>query len=917
MKTAFLLCFTFFCQWIYAQNGGIKGKVTGKDGEPLIGALVTLEHTSFRAVTDSEGRFSFQNVPPGEYIVVMESVGYGTANRHIKLKEGETEKVNTELEPRTTELQEVSVYGKLSQEEDAGARNREKRSDNIVNVVSARAMERSPDINAANVLQRVSGVTVLRNGGGDEAYADVRGMQPQYNNTLIDGIKIASPDDKSRTISMSLVPSDLLGSIEVHKTLLPEMEGDAIGGTVNLVMKDAPQKETFKVLGSLGYSTIVFNQPFDYFSRKDIQQKSPTERYGDSYVAQPGDFSRTNLEYHPITPPPTGTATIAYGNRYMHNKLGLLVVESFQNQYYGNYNNFAQVGPAYNANGAPQITDFANRWYSTQQLNEGITAHLDYIINPRNKITLNNMALYSFLGQARTEVDTAIVGGNGGRTVPGTGPVTTDWTSVTQRTYMENLKLAGKHVLSQHFLLDWTGVYSLAFARAPDMADLQVNDLIDSVHSANGTYGYNGTYGFQKTPNYFDAISRVWQHNRDQDFDVMANLSYKTSLPGRGILELKGGGLYRAKVRYNLQNSYTLKPDTDAMGIKQVFIDVQSARWTVFDPKGSYDYDVNNYRAYEDIAAGYGEFKFSFSWLDVLGGVRVENTQQGFTINNFHVGSINEVHKTYTDPLPSLDLKFKLNPKTNLRASYYKSIARPAYYDLVPTQVLNFAAGTATEGNDTLKHTIADNYDLRFEYYPREEEALQAGVFYKHLINTIEQQSSDGVNYRISNVPEAHVYGAELSYTRYFGKFGLTGNYTYLNSRTVTSKQYYHLNPPYQQPDSLVPRPLQGMTDHTVNLSAMYRNPKRGTFVQLAFQYLGSSLSNVYNIVGWDYYQRPTANLALSAEQQLRNRHLTLFTKWNNLTNSSVRSQIKGHSDMDLSKEVTGLSFSFGLRYEH
>lgn len=148
-------------------------------------------------------------------------------------------------------------------------------------------MERSPDINAANVLQRMSGLTIDRNGGGDEAYPIVRGLDPRYNNTLIDGIKITSPDDKSRFISLSIVPSDLLGSIEVHKSLLPEMEGDAIGGTVNRTMKDAPDKKTFKVLGSLGYSKLFIHQPFTWFSRQDIRQKSPIEEFGSSYTAQP------------------------------------------------------------------------------------------------------------------------------------------------------------------------------------------------------------------------------------------------------------------------------------------------------------------------------------------------------------------------------------------------------------------------------------------------------------------------------------------------------------------------------------------------------------------------------------------------------------------------------------------------------
>ncbi len=159
---------------------------------------------------------------------------------------------------KANSLSTVQVYGKISQEDEAGAIQKEKHSPNIVNVISAQAMERSPDINAANVLQRMSGLTIQRNGGADEAYPIIRGLDPRYNNTLINGIKITSPDDKSRYVPLNIVPSDLLGSIEVSKTLTPEMEADAIGGICKSGHEGCTESRKFKVLGSLGYSDIFF-----------------------------------------------------------------------------------------------------------------------------------------------------------------------------------------------------------------------------------------------------------------------------------------------------------------------------------------------------------------------------------------------------------------------------------------------------------------------------------------------------------------------------------------------------------------------------------------------------------------------------------------------------------------------------------
>ena len=299
---AVLLFFSVGSQAQAVLKGSIKN---GSAKEKLSGADVTCTNNNgavVHTVTDYDGEFKFKNLTAGEYDLKVEYVGFSTYTTHVSLVAGKTTEVKVLLMENTKVLADVRVFGKVSEEEEAGARAKEQRANNIVNVISARAMERSPDINAAGVLQRMSGLTLQTNGGSDEAYPIIRGLDPSYSNTLINGIKIASPDDKSRYVPLNIVPSDLLGSIEVHKSLLPEMEGDAIGGTVNMVMKDAPQKEVFKVLGSLGYSKIFIDRNFIDFSKSDIQQKSVFEKYGTSYTAQPGDFSRSNLDFNPITP---------------------------------------------------------------------------------------------------------------------------------------------------------------------------------------------------------------------------------------------------------------------------------------------------------------------------------------------------------------------------------------------------------------------------------------------------------------------------------------------------------------------------------------------------------------------------------------------------------------------------------------
>jgi len=470
-----LFSFLFIASTSFAQNVVLKGKVYDeKTKEPLAGAYVHFAHQNGGALTDAFGQFSITKIAAGSYEVKVKYVGYEEFEQEVVLSGNKAVEVNIALKEKAQSLQEAKVYGRASPETEASSRRSEKNAANITNVLSAQAMQRSPDINAANVLQRMSGLTIQRNGGGDEAYPIIRGLDPRYNNTLINGIKITSPDDKSRYVPLNIVPSDLLGSIEVHKSLLPEMEGDAIGGSVNMVMKDAPEKEIFSVLGSLGYNKIFIDRKFVNFSRKDIQQKSVIEKYGSSYTAQPDDFSRSNLDFSETRPMPNTVAGFVYGRRFLHRKLGLLVAENFQEQYYGSNSVFNKAAPDVHAGGAPTISDYANRSFSTRQLNEGLTLHLDYALNDRNKITLTSITLYSALSQARIITDTSILGGNGGRTVQGTGPVSTDYTSITSRQFLQNLKLEGKHILSKHFLVDWAGVFSYAAKRSPDMADLSI-----------------------------------------------------------------------------------------------------------------------------------------------------------------------------------------------------------------------------------------------------------------------------------------------------------------------------------------------------------------------------------------------------------------------------------------------------------
>lgn len=896
------LIFLLSASLAFAQNATLKGKITDAETKsPLLGASIHFDDYKNGVLSDVNGDYALLNITPGEYKVKVKFVGFEEFEQKIKLKAGQVLTLNVSLKAKAEELATVTVFSKLDNESEAAARASEKNANNITNVVTAQVIQHSPDINAANVLQRVSGVTIQRNSNGDDAYAIIRGLEPRYNNTLVNGVQIASPDSKTRLVSLSIVPSDLLARIEVDKTLTPQMEGDAIGGTVNLIFKDAPEQRQISATGAIGYEQLFIDRKFVDFSKKDINTYSPSEINGPNYIAQPGDFTRSNLDFRNITAPPSETFTFSYGERFLKKKLGFIIGDSYQNNYFGS-NTEGNIGNAdpNDPDRRPRINDIYNRAISSHQELNNLIAHLDYKIDDKNKLTLDNVFLYSRIGEALFNADTSLTGGNGGRTIPGTGPVSITRQSTLTNQYIENLKLSGNHILNKHFLVDWYGAFSDAFVRTPDQAAINSNIAIS----------YDPTTGFSKTPEYFDNIDRTWAHNNDKDIDGAGNVTYKTSLNHNTTLELKAGGLYRHKTRYNYEDDYILQNVQDAGGGKPTFTNIYTLQWRVYNVYGAGAYNDNNYDATENVSAGYGQFKLTLPKLEIFGGVRTEGTSQDIHVRQ-DITNANEITKSYTDVLPSIALKYKLSDITNLRAAYFASIARPAYFELSPT-VPPATGGVQTQGNPNLKHTTANNFDLRYEIFPRSDEQIFIGTYYKQITNPIEYAYVGGSGTVIEpiNSASAKVAGVELVVAKYFGDFGVRGNYAYNYSDVDDTSKINRLMPTQHVTEH---RMLTGASVHDLNLSFLYQNPRAKINAEVAYQYLGKTLVGIYPDNGDNYIQQPMSILAFSADKGI-GKHLTVFTKLNNLLNTHTTVVLHNFQN---GNEVTKATYLAGLRYDY
>ncbi len=871
-----------------AQNRERSATVRGTvhdtaTGEVLIGATVRVPATQQGTATLLDGTFQLRGLAAGTVVVEALSLGYAPQQLTLTLQPGTTTPADFKLAATGHELTEVTVAGQLDRESASAARRSEQKADNVLNIIAARTIELSPDVTVGNVVQRAAGVSVVRNGSGDGQYAIIRGMDRRYNYTLVNGIKIPSPDPKNRYVPLDIFPAELLERLEVVKALTPNMEGDAIGGAMNLVMKSAPDHLVAAATAAGGYSDLFASRPFAGFSTTGVPQQSPGETHPAGYLAQAGDFSNRALNYSSTKVPVNSLFGLTLGNRTKDGKLGLLMAGSLQNTYRGfdrlYYQPLGQPKPDPLPN-TFTFDEIQRREYSVLQNRLGLHAKLDYVVNARNRLSL-----YSLL----TRLDDAQHLHYSSNDLGTGGDVPIHDRSRFQRQQLWSEILQGDHTLLPRLGLNWSAVYGRATFDLPD----QTGVTIVRATAANTQQG-----------TFVQSATHVWQRSLDQDVAGYANLSFGAT----DNLDFTAGGMVRHKDRNAYYDYYDLQAATTGTGTnnRQVYTTYDQARF-VFNNAGDGGAKVtdgNNYVGNERIAAGYVQAKVLLAQrLQVLGGVRVEHTNQRYNSQLPVTETGRDAVYNYQDILPSVHVKYLLSEHQNLRLSYFKGISRPSLVELVPAVFID-ADGIATRGNPLLLHTQADNYDFRFEHYGPANSQLLGGVFYKNIVNPIEfgyaQVGNNSSYYQPNNFGNATNYGAELVFIRYFGHLGLTGNYTYTHSAITTTKAVYYraadgslTTAKAGQPTAEYPtaptqtRPLQGQSDHIGNLALLYKNGDSGFNAQLAAVYTGRRINLVSPFRNLDQWQRATTQLDFSAEQKLPH-HLTAFLKITNLLNTGT-----------------------------
>lgn len=918
-----LLTFVFFITLLNLNATEIKGIVKDKSNQdPMIGVAIQILDVKKGVYSGLDGSYKIKGLKPGKHKIKVSYIGYNEISKDINLgTEGLV--LDFELEEKELVGRDVMVYASRNVATEESARQAEKANVGTSTIMSSKVIDVSPDITVSTVIQKMAGVSIEEEGSNEGAYAIIRGMDKRYNNTLINGIKIPSPDGRNRFVPLDIFPSDLVDRIEVYKAVTPDMEADAIGGTINLVMKNAPNEFLLKANAAVGYNDLFLERDFLSFNTNVQRSRSPgrISEWSDNLGKE--EKQAVINKYFPLeasvfqreTARPNAIIGLSVGDRFGESKeLGVVFALSYQSIARGQNQISTNIDPE--REGGLTILD--NIYVRENSVNEerlGLHNKIDYTFDKDNSLSLYNAFLMLNQAEAWYLIDSSYF------RLPFVRTVDYEMFSQQVNQNIYNSTLRGDHNLGNNFVLDWSAAYSIATRNQPDRATLRLNRKEPGVDI--------NEFGETRVDYDYQYV-REFTYNFDQDMALYTNLLHISHFSDFKF-ENKIGGLFRYKDRETEYDGYTFRPylnnSRNEYPGNQEYVyqgdvingDIRNTYFRLFNPNGS-EGSPNNFEVSEIVGAGYIQSKMITDYLEITAGFRAEYTQIAFQTGAYkgpQSPKITKDENDYLNILPGLFVKYKPNKKTNIRASYNQALARPSFYEFIPAIEIN-SDGEQFIGNPNLLNTISNNYDLRYEYFPSGLDKFFVGVFYKQLNDPIERAYSGGGQFTFENYESATNFGAELEFTKYFNQFGIRLNYSYTNSSLTAQKRYFFRltednldlvdldvsgrlrqdleNGTVQVGDltnilRLQERPLQGQTDHLFNISFLYKNQDWGFDAQIDMNYQGERIVFVAPEYELDWWQRPQVNLDFSAEQKFGD--FTAYIKARNLLDTPREFYVK------------------------
>lgn len=951
-----LLLLMGFQSLAMAQLGSISGKVSDEKGV-LVGATVYLASNRAQGTnSDINGEFTITNVEAGTQEVVVNYLGYESQTVSTEVKAGEVSLITVKLVPGYVEGDVVVISTQRRGQTEAI--NQQLASDKIANIVSSDRIQELPDVNAAEAIGRLPGVALSRSGGEGQKVA-IRGMEPKFSAITVNGVRLPSNSSTDRSVDLSLIAPELLDAIEVFKSPLPDMDAEAVGGTVNLRLRKAPEGFRLMTKGLWGYNDLA-EQFRDY---KGVIQAS--NRFFNKKVGM-----------------------IAQGSVERFNRSGDFLTNSWRQGPTDSLNNTEILGSQLRLEDRTEI----RRRYNA-------SLSLDYAINPKHSITL--FGVYSRTDRDQFRVSESYNPSNPSIDHRGQG--------IENDLSLFSGTLSGNHNFNW-LIADWSLANSFSQGRTPYNYVISFSDTKNQFDDELNQESHPRNYFDAATPDISETNLVGGEYNNTSTFEntitALANFAIPVKLGKKLTAEVKFGGKYyqidrRRDVERLTENFYylggaftssaserftaadgaivTLPTNPNLIGIgtflsqgaSPLFVDENGVEQTLFanlDPniiRAWYESQlpilnnnrfalVDNYQVAESITAGYAMIKIKYQdKLTIIPGFRYEysdNTYSaGFSTANGRYGVNGDIRDTttfqqYGEFLPHLHIKYKPVDWLDIRLSYSQTLARPDFAFITPRTQINNTSLDINTGNPNLRHAKATNYDLHFSAYKGTLGLLTIGGFYKQVndiffpfeVNLSDQETAEqygwddfrGYNLSTySNLESSRVFGYEIDLQtnlgflpKPFNGIVINTNYSRLYSQTQAffqiseTKLVSQIPPIIETTYSTEVREVEMLSQspHIFNLSIGYDINKFSARISGIYQ--GTKASGYSLNKDFDRFTLEFWRWDASIRQGF-GENWTAFLNFNNITNQQDISFVR-NPDYLSTIQTFGFTATVGLQFK-
>ena len=932
--------------WLGAQSskggGALAGRLIDSVGAPIAGAVIHIKNTPYGGVTDGGGRYRVEPIASGSYVVSVRRLGFASDTFSVSIGASLVTTPDRVMRSAAAVLAGVVVREspRLNETREAALAKRAQ-ADNLMVVQSGDEIRSLPNANAAEALARMPGISTERD-EGEGKFVQIRGTEPRLSNVTINGAHVPGTEDSDRVPKLDDVPSDLLGAIEVSKTLRADMDADAIGGSVNMITK------------------LPEGAPRGYVALQGGQQSQLDARQG--------------------------AWSLMYGGRFGdQQKLGALFGLTFDR----NNRSIEDVEPAWSVDGNRSFpVEWDQRDYLYGRMRAGGTGAFDYRFDGGSTLALRGM--YSAFRNFGTRYRFDAAGGGDDSLSSGTSGYSTGTTfvrEVSHRTPDE--RMYGFTLTGQSPMVPVSLAYGVDFAGTSQLEkNYRTNDFEFDGPDGNGVplrYDYSdpnnpryrfvnpgdstaalnaGNYSLTKyalsdgsalghdNGAHVDATSRYSMGNTPSTVQFGLKLRHETKSfvsNAATFTAISPLTLDRVVGSYSDPSFYTTISPGFLMGPEPSFGAIEA--YENANP-GSFKNSTNlvknqlgSYNGGETISSAYAMQTSDFGAMHVNVGLRAELTNSTYTghISDTPQGGTTTVtttpgSQTYLDLFPSVQVKYSLDDRSDIRAAVTRGIARPNYIDLAPHLTGTVCAscrtnfGNLSAGNPDLKPQRAWNFDLLGEHYLTAGGLISGGIFYKQINGFIYDRDFvyngpvtdfDGyLGTQPENGGNAMLIGTEASYTQrfymlpgYLGGLGVDVNWTHADSRAQllsdTASSAATLGHP-----TVRYAPLPRQSENLANIAGTYDLGR--VSARMAWQYQGQSIYSYgdgTSTANGDTYLYSHAQLDASIAINL-NRDAQLQIQGLDL-NNAVFGFFNGTpgSVHDIQREVYGRSFIVGVKF--